>query len=1024
MSSPSRSAYRYLLAALLAFTCDTGRPLDRDRSIDQLPHSAWYAKDGAPADVWAIAQTSDGWLWFGGSAGLYRFDGISFERIKIHANEPSRSEAISALFALESGELLIGYLYGGASILQNGRFIDYRAEDGPGSATVFSFGQDSDGVLWAATRSGLLRLDGQRWRRVGSDWNFPGGYASNVFLDQHGTLWAAAPREVLRLKHGTHSFQGLGLTVASMAEFIQSPDGRTWYSDTSGVRPLPGQTDVGPRRPFTNSRASYSTLFDRDGNLWSLRERLDRFTPDQGLPLPSKFEVPTAGASGASEALGAEGLKTILEDREGNVWITTGRGIHRFRNANVVKLLAGTSGPPLVAGLAAGDNGVVWMAVYTSASASYKSDGVWRFDGRLQHVQPREITSASAVHRAMDGSVWIGGRQGLWRYDGKRFVKALELPDAARGRPVQSIAADASGDLWVSVDGVGLFRHRGTIWQRNGNISQLPPEGPYVQARDPAGRLWLGYGDNSVFVLDQEHVTAFTAADGVQLGAVTAISTGRYTLLAGEHGLSVLRDGRFQALKATDPSAFDGVKGLVELSNGDVWLNGSRGAVRISASEMQTALGQRTPELAVETFDSNEGYPGSGTTAGYYPQPMMVLATDGRVWLRGADGVAWIDPRRIHRNLVPPVVLTRSLSANGQRSDPADGMRLARGTRNVQLDYTALSYSQPERLHFRYRLEGVDPGWVDAGARRQAFYTNLGPGTYRFEVMAANENDVWSSSPAALEFVIPPTFVQTRTFLALCIAAAVGLLWLLYQIRVRQLTARERDRLEERLGERERIARELHDTLLQSTQGLILRFQAAADRLPEGDSTRRMLEQTLERADEVLVEGRERVLDLRLPTDAMSDLPQALADAGNDLAQGRAAAFRTVVEGTVHDLVRTVKSEAYRIGREALFNAFAHAEADSIEVQVIYTEEDFRLRVRDDGRGIDASALEARSRPGHWGLTGMRERAQKIGGQLDIWSRYGAGTEIELKIPASVAYAERSSRSRWRPLRRLAGGER
>ena len=334
-----------------------------------------------------------------------------------------------------------------------------------------------------------------------------------------------------------------------------------------------------------------------------------------------------------------------------------------------------------------------------------------------------------------------------------------------------------------------------------------------------------------------------------------------------------------------------------------------------------------------------------------------------------------------------------------------------------------MSYSQPERVRFRYRLLGNDDvEWVDAGTRRQAFYTNLGPGSYRFEVNAAQEMGIWSTVPATLDFAIAPTFAQTRTFFAICVVAAIGVLLLAYALRERQVLARARSRLEARLAERERIARELHDTLLQSTQGLILRFQAAANRIPESDPTRAALDATLERADEVVAEGRKRVLDLRVPSETMHELPEALAAIGNDLARGRELTFRATVEGTFRALVAHVRDEGYRIGREALVNAFAHAEASMIEVQVIYADADFRLRVRDDGCGIAARTLEGGAQLGHWGLVGMRERAQKIGAQLDIWSGHGVGTEIELRVPSRAAYVEPRSRSLWQRLRLLVGG--
>jgi signal transduction histidine kinase/ligand-binding sensor domain-containing protein len=1018
-----RIRFLQLIALLVALTCSASWALDRDRSLGQLHHTAWYASNGAPTDVWALAQTSDGWLWLGGPAGLYRFDGVTFERVDENPHDPGEARAISAFFALESGGLLIGYVHGGASILRDGHFTHYGASAGLGSATIFSFAQDADGTLWAATRSGLMRLDGAHWHRIGDDADLPDGYTSDVFSENGGGLLVAVKDEILRRPPGSRKFQRAA-TIVGQASFIQSLEGSIWYLDNAGAHALPKKEGAATRGQSVNSRASYMALFDRDGSFWSvMQEGVGHIVDPHHGRTSMHLKVPSAYVSSVGKMLKLEGTKTILEDREGNIWITTTMGIHRFRNTNIVQLPQDTTREVLIAGLASDDNGGMWMVVRNSSFAVAPNDGVWRFDRGLSHIQPKEIPWATAVHRAKDGHIWIGGQYGLWRYDGKRFSKALDLPPSTRGQFIHCITDDPDGNVWVSVVGGGLFRHRAGVWQRNGNFPQFPAEAPLTQARDPKGRVWFGYGNNIVIALDGERVTTFTAAEGLDIGPVTSLAVGRHTLVGGERGLAIFRDGRFVPLKANDPLAFQGIKGIVETGNGDVWLNGVRGAVRIPASAMQDANGGSGSAMEVEVFDSNEGYPGAGAGANPYPQPKIALATDGRIWLATSGGTAWIDPRRIQRNLVPPVVVLRSLTASGQRHDATTRVSLAGGTRNLQIDYTALSYSQPDRLRFRYRLQGNDDGeWVDAGPRRQAFYTNLGPGNYRFEVNAANASGIWSTVPATLDFAIPPTFTQTRTFLAICFAAAIGVLLLAYALRERQLLARARSRLEARLAERERIARELHDTLLQSTQGLILRFQAAANRIPKGDPARAALDATLERADEVIAEGRNRVLDLRVPAETLDELPEALAAAGNDLARGRELTFRTVVEGTVRALVPIVHDEIYRIGREALVNAFAHANASTIEVQIIYVGADLRLRIRDDGRGIARGTLEEGALPGHWGLVGMRERAQKIGAQLDIWSGHGAGTEIELRIPASEAYAGQRTRSLWPRLRLLGGG--
>jgi signal transduction histidine kinase len=326
-------------------------------------------------------------------------------------------------------------------------------------------------------------------------------------------------------------------------------------------------------------------------------------------------------------------------------------------------------------------------------------------------------------------------------------------------------------------------------------------------------------------------------------------------------------------------------------------------------------------------------------------------------------------------------------------------------TRDLQIDYTALSLTAPEKMRFRYRLEGHDRAWREVGTRRQAFYTDLPPGDYRFNVIASNNDGVWNEQGASLDLSIAPTFYQTQWFAGLCIALAAATLWLLLWLRGKQIETRMRVRLEERVLERERIARDLHDTFLQSVQGLVLRFHAVLGRLPQESVAGRMLEQALGRADEVINEGRDRVYNLRQSAQASIDLPQALTAAAEELAETSDTKFRVLIEGTPRPLHPVVREEAYRIGVEALSNAFRHAAARNIEVLVEYGRKSLGLRVVDDGRGYDVAVLEDLVAQGHFGLAGLRERAHRIRAQLEVSSRAGAGSAVELRVPASIAYA-------------------
>jgi signal transduction histidine kinase len=394
-----------------------------------------------------------------------------------------------------------------------------------------------------------------------------------------------------------------------------------------------------------------------------------------------------------------------------------------------------------------------------------------------------------------------------------------------------------------------------------------------------------------------------------------------------------------------------------------------------------------------------------------------VQGGDGRLWIATQAGTQSLDPANTSHSRTPPRVAVSALSADRVYRDPSS-MTLPAGTSNIQIDFSVLAFSNPRSARVRYRIEGQDPDWIEAGTRRQAFYTNLSPGTYRFHVIAANGDGIWNLEGATIAFEIPPTVLQSRWFLAVCILLALVPLWLLYRLRVAQVARRMTHdfdlRLDERVHERTRIARELHDTLLQSFQGLMLRFQSARDLLPDHPAKAvEALDGALDRADRAIVEGRDAIQNLRSPAIATNELAEAITtlaeelnkldtvDAGN--GETRSAMFRMSVEGSPRDLHPIVRDDIHRIAREALRNAFRHAQAGRIEAEVTYGPRELRLRIRDDGKGMDADHLSS-GRARHWGLAGMRERALQIGAQLDLWSELGAGTEVELRIPGAVAY--------------------
>jgi signal transduction histidine kinase len=506
----------------------------------------------------------------------------------------------------------------------------------------------------------------------------------------------------------------------------------------------------------------------------------------------------------------------------------------------------------------------------------------------------------------------------------------------------------------------------------------------------------------------------FSSKDGVKVGAVTSIqSKGTQLWIGGEFGLEFFDGSRFQSVNPSNGDAFGGVSGIVADAEDGLWFSDNRGIIHIRDAQLQQL---DSGKVEIESFGLQDGL--TADLRGSLASPSAARTTDGRIWFATTRGLAWIDPRISIRNTVPPPVLVESVVANGRQHNFSTLVSLPPRTTSLQIAYTATSLTGPERVRFRYRLEGQDQDWQDAGTRREAFYTNLAQGPYQFHVIACNNDGVWNNTGASVRFSIAPSYYQTSWFRAVVGVTVLALFWTLYRFRLRQIAHAFNVRLDERVGERTRIARELHDTLLQSFQGLMLRFQSARDLLP-GHPARAVeaLDGALNRADEAIVEGRDAIQNLRSSTTAFADLGQALTAWAEDFAQGpngerSPVTFRVSVVGTPRDLHPLVRDDVYRIASEALRNAYHHAQASHIEAELTYGDGEVRLRIRDDGKGIDPQHVSA-GRSGHWGLVSMRERAEQIGSELTLWSEVGAGTEVELRIPRSAAYGHSRRRGFW-----------
>jgi signal transduction histidine kinase len=436
--------------------------------------------------------------------------------------------------------------------------------------------------------------------------------------------------------------------------------------------------------------------------------------------------------------------------------------------------------------------------------------------------------------------------------------------------------------------------------------------------------------------------------------------------------------------------------------------------VRIGQSELDAWASHPTQTIKVAVFDSSDGVSNHRFTGGY--SSLVAKSADGKLWFVQSGGVSVIDPHHLASNAFPPPVHIEQVTADDKRYEAVNGLRLPPRVRNLAIDYTALTFVAPERVRFRYKLEGQNRNWHEVINDREVQYTNLAPGAYRFRVMASNNSGVWNEAGDALSFSIAPAYYQTRWFAAAVALGIAALLWAAYQLRVRQLAHQFNRTLDARVSERTRIARDLHDTLLQSFQGALLRFQSVANVLAtRPDEARRRLERALDQAEAAITEGRDAVQGLRASTTTVNDLANGIAVIGAELtgdpAAGSMPRLDVEVDGVSRDLNPVVREEAFRIAGEALRNAIKHSGAQHVTVTIHYERRQLRLVIRDDGKGIDAETMARQRAMSHFGLPGMRERAAIVEGQLDVRSERGAGTEIELRVPGRTAYLARRAPS-------------
>jgi signal transduction histidine kinase/ligand-binding sensor domain-containing protein len=996
-----------LAAASSAFALPFNAPQTKGSGteLENFHHTAW-SSDNALGAVSDIQQSADGYLWLTTSRGVFRFDGVRFQSADEVTGGATKNIEFASVFVSSSGDVWLRTRLPGLLLWRDGKLSTFPIKGCTPGLLTGSMVEDRDGRIWVAGSAGLFNVGEGKCERVNDRYGLPAGFPSAITVDTAGTLWVKMPSgKLLYLPRGDSRFKlspyGDG-PVGDFAYLHAGPNGSVWLSDERGLRRVSENSIPSTPRARSGFKLSKHSrfgnfIFDGNGTLWaSYGNGIQRISNASDVPIDVSVD-PMAGQNFTpAQGLSSDVVLKPFVDREGSLWVGTNSGLDQLRR-NVISQLKIPATKEQQFAIADGGNHSLWIGSRSLPLTLVNSDGkVKTFPETRQSI---------SIRRDFKGGVWSTGlgTNNLWRVFPDR-VEPIHFPhdDVEVG---SSTTIDKKGNIWLLTFAPNVYRQIGGKWQNENQALGREPGIMGAMEADEAGNVWFAFS-NHVIEWDGVGYRRYTYT-GKNRYPICMTVKGNHIWLGAEDGVQLLSQGQFHMMRWKDPNLPGRVSGMVETKAGDLWVSGFSGIVHVKASELQKWL--QDPDYAVlaETFNTLDGLP--GLAADRYPEPSVVEADDGRLWFATIQGVAWLDPAALDKayKSTPPNVIINSLASNGQVYSNLKSLMLPPHTGRIEIDYTALSLAIPERVRFRYKLEGADSDWQDAGTRREAFYTNLHPGQYKFRVIACNSNGVWNNVGAEAQFTIAAAWYQTLWFYVLCAVAVLIIMWALYQLRVRQVARAMSARFDDRLSERTRIARDLHDTFLQTIQGSKLVADSALRQAPDSARMRGALEQLsiwLGRATE---EGRAALNSLRTSTTEKNDLAAAFQRAIEECRIGTSMEASFSIVGEVSEMHPIVRDEVYRIGYEAIRNACVHAQANQLQVELTYAE-DLVLRIRDNGVGIDP-AIVKEGKEGHFGLQGMRERARRIMAKLTVETSKVSGTEIKLIVPGSIIYRGTSS---------------
>lgn len=1012
---------------LLALACCSGHALNPDRKLSQYGLHTWQTDSGMPQNsVRAILQTRDGFLWFATREGVARFDGIDFAVYNRRNTPQLLSNDVRGLLQDHDGNLWISTA-DGLTRLRDGRFTAFTSAQGLPDNSIWSVFQDRRGEVWAITAGGLAQYSGDRFVPYTTQQGLSSNTISAVANGPNNTLWVATDSGLDQIESGRvqKPFAASPLGIETIRAIAMDSTGALWVGTQSGLQQFSNGTirTFGVANGLPDSEVDV-LLADKSGNIWI-------GTP-AGL---AKIQNGKLTAYTTANGLPGNQIQALYQDREGSLWVGTNHGIARIRDGaiNVFQSKQGL-GENLILAIYEDREGSLWLGTESAGVALLKDQKFMTLtesDGLSDNL-------VSSVLQGPDGSMWIGtDGGGLNRYDGSH-VSIFTETQGLTSDTILSLAADAKGNLWVGTpDGLNQMEHG--RFTAAAATDLLPDEFVRSLLADSDGSLWVGTR-HGLAQIKGSQASTYTQADGLANDFVGALAQGGDgSLWIGTlHGLSHFVHGKFinytksdglssdvitalaldsqhhlwigtngeglNLLPTDDPrprvhsfSASlglpDVIDGILEDPSGALWISSNTGIYRVRVTDLMDVAAGQSHSLPITSYGTADGMKIRECSGIGHPSSWK--AKDGTLWFSTLKGVAWIDPATLQRNMVAPLVAMEQVSVDEKNLPLIGPVKVAPGHSRFAFHYAGLSFVAPQKVHYKYRLSGFDRTWIDAGTRRVAYYTNISPGKYRFQVLAANNDGVWSTASAAFAFQLQPYFTQTYWFYLICAVLILLLIWLIYRWRVHQVESRFRAVL----AERTRIAREIHDTLAQGFVGISVQLELAAQMLSTSpQAVSEQLNQTRKLVRDSLSEARSSIWNLRSNEPGNVDFASRFSNAIRARTAGRPIETNIQFTGTYRALPANVESELLKIALEAAANVLQHADATRLDIDVQYGMKQLRMQIEDNGVGLANDVAEA-TPAGHFGVIGMRERTQAIGGTFTMNSVAAEGTKITVELP-------------------------